>query len=162
MVNARLLLDTEIPSDAEVTKWERLAGQESSTEFENWYRKDAPIGRGVNVFIKRFDSLEQARGTFERSCRYGWRHEDWNSYNQDRLISGGELDSQYCVSPAIEWRYDTSSLCAPSGEYSSYMIFQKKDVLIAIYEYETSNPDRVGTLTNEAIQLLVKEIRGNG
>jgi len=70
----------------------------------------------------------------------------------------GEQDNQYCASPIVEWRYDLSSLCALSGEYQSFVIFQKGDVLVAFYE-NSSYKIEAGTYTNEAIQELVSKIK---
>lgn len=124
--------------------------------------RGSPIGlKGANVFIRRLDSVGEAGKVFESTCERGWEDKEWNKYNKNRLVYGGDQGNRYCVSPAIEWRYDSSSLCAPAGQYLSYAIFQKDDVVIAIYETEGGSADRIGTRTNDAIQNLVSKIENS-
>ncbi len=143
-VEARLLLKIEIPPDADLTPW------------ENWTESArlVPVGEsGTNIFVQRFNSIEEARANFEHECKTGGAVGHWN--DQSKFSYGGEEDNQYCASYAREWRYDATSLCTPSGVYESFSVFQKKDIVIAIYE---STSGEIGTPTNRAIRQLTDKL----
>lgn len=140
-VNAAPILDMAIPADLGLP-----------TQDIQYWSGSYPIGEvGTKIFLQRCESVADAGSTFEYLCDNGWADDEWNSQYGGFVILGGEGDRRYCASPAVEWRYDVSSLCALSGEYESYVILQNEDVVIAIYEM-TRNGDEIGALTNEAIQ----------
>jgi hypothetical protein len=113
---------------------------------------------GAEVYLKRSASVPAARQEFTQTCDNGWRDDDWNRQYRKRITYGGEQDNRFCASAVVEWRYDLTSLCVLSGNRWSYMIFQKGNVLIAIYENETGGLGRTGTYTNEAIHDLANSI----
>ena len=157
-VDATPLLAVEIPDDANVSQWE--VNLDASIDLDwDWETKNVPLGRnGANVFLKRYNSTESAESDFTQICDNGWLYNPWNLYNKKRITYGGEENNQYCASPAINWRTDPSSLCSLSDDHWSYVIFQKRNVLIAIYENERNNGSNVGTHTNNAIQDLADNI----
>jgi hypothetical protein len=125
----------------------------------HWDIRDVPLGlRGANTFLKRYPSESSALQAFAEICQSGWLDEDWNRQFRTRVTYGGDQGNQFCASPIVQWRYDASSLCSLSGQFWSYVIFQKADVLVAIYEDESTGLADAGVFTNEAIQSLADRI----
>lgn len=152
-VRTEPLLQLEISPQVDLNRWQ--GWDEAIGTF--------PLGENrANTFIKRFISTEDARINLEHGCEKGWGFERDNRYNRDYLQYGGQKDNRYCISPVLESRRDTMYLCSPSGVYMSYVIFQKKDVVIAIFEYDQRGSDYIGASTNQSIEEVIAALSGAG
>jgi hypothetical protein len=136
------LMDLVIPPDMDLSPW---------TNPDAGYQS---IGRrGVFTNVERFPSVAEAYEEFHIECEH--------AHYKPRVTYGGQGDNQYCVSPVDTGRSDPEGFCLPSGDYRSYVIIQKDDVVIEIYEESivrnSSRKDEViAQLAAEISQAIVK------
>jgi|WetSurMetagenome_2_1015567.scaffolds.fasta_scaffold15561_3 hypothetical protein len=86
-----------------------------------------------------------------------WFESDCSAYlkTTSKFIFGGEGDNQYCISYVSEFRNPPEPLCLGTGEYESYVVFQKGKIIITIREYSS---DKKSTLKNAVITQLAKDL----
>lgn len=135
-VNVAPLMNLEIPPDMDLTNWTNSHAAEDS------------IGRiGVFTNVERFPTIEAASSQFYIEC-------ERRPYRPDNVY-GGQDDNRYCISYVETVRADPEGLCQPLGQYASYVIIQKGNVIIALYEL---SDQRTSTAKDEAIRRLADEL----
>jgi hypothetical protein len=86
-----------------------------------------------------------------------WFQSDCSAYlkKTSKFIFGGEGDNRYCISYVSEMRNPPEPFCLGTGEYESYVVFQKGRIIITIREYSS---DKKSTLKNDVIAQLAKDL----
>lgn len=104
----------------------------------------------IDVDIELFESTEYAEKSFWWTCEHQWYKPDLSDFTYG---DGG--GSQYCISYVRQARATPDGLCRPLGYYSSFVVFQKGNLLIVISE-ETS--DKASTMKEDVIKQLAREL----
>lgn len=128
--------------------------------FDHWtpYGPDGYLGewRGrhpqfhtVKVYFEIFEDTRSAADSFSGECEYsGFNAQFWFEY-------GGEGENRYCVSYVQQYRASPDSFCTPLGKYISFVVFQKGNMVIRLWE-ETEDKD--STVKDEVIELLAEAL----
>ena len=104
---------------------------------------------GVRVDMELLADSQAANDLFTDECDNGF-------VSKSSLFEyGGEEGNQYCISHIHEYRASTDSFCRPLGEYISFVVFQKGNMVIRIWE-ETKDKD--STAKDDVIELLAEEL----
>lgn len=135
-VDVAPFMNLVIPADLDLSQW---------TDTEAGLHSIG--GRGIFTNVERFPNIVAADDEFH----YGCEHAQY----QPNVIYGGQESNRYCISSVDTVRSDPEGLCSSLGYYSSYVIIQKADVIIEIFE-ESSN--RNSFEKDATIAKLVAEI----
>ena len=140
-VNVSPLMDLEIPADMDLRPWKE----------RDYY------GAEALVFLKRYNSRDEANDWFEMMCEQNTLYEP----DLSAFTYGDEGDDRYCAS-YVEERLSSveEGFCRPLGEYQSYVIIQKNDIVIEVYE--DSAKEKTSTIKDDAIQKLAGELKAAG
>jgi len=104
---------------------------------------------GVRVDMELLADSQTASDTFTGQCEI-------SSFKaQSRFEYGGEGENRYCISYVQEYRASIDSFCSPLGKYVSFVVFQKGNMVIRIWE-ETKDKD--STAKDDVIALLAEEL----
>jgi len=103
----------------------------------------------VQVYFEIFEDIYTAYDDFN------WECEDWLFNAQSRFEYGGEEGNRYCISYVQQYRASPDSFCRPLGEYISFVVFQKGNMVIRIWE-ETKDKD--STVKDDVIELLAEAL----
>lgn len=130
------LMDVEIPAAMDLTTWEDSQASIRSIS-----------SNGVHINVERLSSVAGARMRFESQCSSRWQDAD--------PTFGGEGDERYCLSYVRTARSGPEGLCTAMGYYHSYVIVQKENVVIAIYERAT---EQASLAKETAVRELAEEL----
>lgn len=113
------------------------------------YRDISELGGGT-LSIGLLNTIQQAHREFASACAHLLYKK------QGDIIYGGETGNQYCFSYIREMRSSTESFCRPTGEYTSYAVFQKDRLVIEFRYYsdrlDSSNLDEAIVKVSEAFK----------
>ena len=104
---------------------------------------------GVQVYWEVSTDILSANNAFTSEC------EGWSFNDPSRFDYSGEEGNRYCISYVQEYRDPPDAFCAPTGKYVSFVVFQKGNLVIRIWE-ETRDKD--STVKDDVIELLAQEL----
>jgi hypothetical protein len=130
------LMNLDIPEDFDLSQWTN-----KEIDFQSYESRNVPTN------VKRFSSIASASDVFHYECE--------EVHSNPHVIYGGQGDNKYCISAVETERADLEGLCAPNGTYNSYVIIQKGNVVIKIYD---RSDDKYSTKRDIAIEQLAQEI----
>jgi hypothetical protein len=105
--------------------------------------------QGIKVHFWISGDTSSAETRFLRECG------DYSFDSPSSFEYGGSGYNQYCVSYWKEYRYSTDVFCQPTGMYASYVIFQKENVVITIWE---NSKNTQNNHKDEVIKLLAEKL----
>lgn len=103
----------------------------------------------VKVDLELLSDIQSANDIFIGECE----HPSFN--DRSRIKYEGIDGNQYCVSYVQEYRYSIEEFCMPTGEYVSFVVFQKGNLIIRIWE---DTRDKNSTAKDDVIELLAQEL----
>jgi hypothetical protein len=103
----------------------------------------------VKVDLELLSDIQSANDIFIGECE----HPSFN--DQSRFTYEGNDENQYCVSYVQEYRYSIDAFCEPTGEYVSFVVFQKGNLVIRVWE---DTRDKNSTAKDDVIELLAQEL----
>ena len=103
----------------------------------------------VQVYLDVYSDIQSANNAFTGECE-GWSFNDPSQFDY-----GGEEGNRYCISYVKEYRYSIDAFCRPTGEYVSFVVFQKGNLVIRIWE---DTRDKDSTAKDDVIELLAQEL----
>ncbi len=103
----------------------------------------------VKVYLRISPDVQSANDSFFSECQ----HPSFSAPSQ--IDYEGEKENRYCISYVQEYRYSIDALCQPTGKYVSYVVFQKGNMVITIWE-EAREKD--STTKDDVIELLAQEL----
>jgi len=154
LVDVSPLQEAKIPQDAvrasDIFDTEIFDTYDPILEKGEWTgnEKNPDLVR-VEVYFWLLNDKQSPQEEFMWECER-W----WNS--TDGFIFGGDPDNQFCISYVNGMRYPPDALCMPTGDYESFVVFQKGKVIITVLE---TSKDKAGLAKNEAIELLSQAIK---
>jgi hypothetical protein len=125
---------------------------ESFPDYANgrWkYDGSHPDFSNINVYFNLSHDLMSANEDFQFECK---RH--WNT--TEGFIFGGEGNNKYCVSYVKEDKLPVDALCLSTGYYHSFVIFQKGQLIITIWE---ESSDKESLIKEEVISYLAQKLK---
>jgi hypothetical protein len=106
---------------------------------------------GIVVYFWFVNASDSPADKFTWECEHAW---GWST--TDDFVFGGSTDNQFCVSYVNETRSTPDAFCMPTGEYESFVVFQKGELIITIRERSL---DKHSQAKNKAISLLAQSIK---
>jgi hypothetical protein len=85
----------------------------------------------IQLFVNYWTKIEHADSDFKNVC-------ESIVYQKESTKYGGEPGNRYCISKVRKMRASTDELCLPRGEYESFVVFQKRNLVIT---ETTESPD---------------------
>lgn len=89
------------------------------------------------VDIHLFDSTASAGRYYELMCAHGFYRSDMDQFQLE-----GTSTNRYCMSYVEEHRRTSVASCGPSGDYNSFVLLQKSNIVIRVHQYSTNKSRR--------------------
>ncbi|CAG0979729.1 hypothetical protein ANAEL_01673 [Anaerolineales bacterium] len=155
-VDVSPLLNAKIPEDA--TRASEIFNVKVFDSYDALIEKGEWTGLGENtdlngivVYFRFVNAPDSPADKFTWKCE---RALGWGT--TDDFVFGGSTDNQFCVSYVNETRSTPDAFCVPTGEYQSFVVFQKGKLIITI---EETSLDKYSQAKTKAINLLAQSIK---
>lgn len=155
-VDVTPLLNATIPEDA--ARASDIFDVKVFDSYDALIEKGEWTGSGENtdlseiaVYFRFVNASDSPADEFLWECEHAW---GWGT--TDDFIFGGGTNNQFCVSYVNETRSTPDAFCVPTGEYESFVVFRKGELIITIRERSL---DKHSQAKSKAISLLAQAIK---